>query len=132
MEGYLSSRFFLSTPIFPSPLPSLGSDLSVLLSFHLLSFSFVSLSLSLLSYSLCNSTLSALSSEPSHFLPSNTFHFSHPPSLPSHSHIVIFSWCISNPSSKYCAIKWFANRLTLTVDLMRSLKTGAFCGHRSV
>ena len=84
------------------------------------------------SSSILPATLSALSSEPSHFLPFQPFSFLPSTSSPISLAYCDFSWCVSSPSSKYCAIKWFENRLTPTVDLMRSPNTGVFCGHRSV
>lgn len=132
MEGYLSSHFFSSTPIFPSCLPPLCSDLSVLYSSHFLSFFFVPLIFTPLLFSLqLYSMLSALSSELSHFLPFQPFWFLSSKYSISHPYCE-FSLCASSLSSKYCAIKWFENSLTLTDDLMKSLKTGLYCDHRSV
>lgn len=112
LHGGLSLQsFFFSTPIFPTHLP-----LSVLISLcSTPPISYLSClfhSFSLLSFFLCNSMLSALSSELSHFLPFQPFWFLSSKYSISHPYCE-FSLCASNLSSKYCAIKWFENSLTL-------------------
>lgn len=133
LHGGLSLLLFFSfhsNIFFSSPLPLFWSLRALLLPSPI--FLFCSTLIFSLSLSLCNSMLSALSSEPSHFLPFQPFSFLSstysPISLPYRE----FSLCVASLSSKYCAIKWLENRLPLTVDLMRSLKIRVHCGHRSV
>lgn len=117
----LQSLFSPSTPIFPSPLPSsvlIFSRSSPPISYLSLLFHphFHSLQL--------YSTLSALSSAPSHFLPIQPFSFLSSTYSPILLPYCEFPLCVSSLSSTYCAIKWFQRRVMLAVDLMWSLETG--------